>query len=113
MRGRRKMLTRSDDRDDESGLCKSDPLGELTNPSSPMLLRLDLDLSGGMRSIPMGCKLVRSVLQRLSVEDVRAGEIELAFRETVSMVIAHLPTGNCWRLVVELFVDRLCVQVVD
>jgi hypothetical protein len=61
----------------------------------------------------MACKLVRTVLQRLLDDDVRAGEIERAFRERASLVIAQLPTGKGCRLVVELFIDRLSVQVVD
>ena len=107
------MLTKSDDRDDDGRLCETEPLEELTDPRCSMLLRLDLDLSRGTRSIPMACTLVRTVLQRLLDDDVRAGEIERAFRERASLIIAQLPTGSGCRLVVELVIDRLSVQVVD
>ena len=107
------MLPGSDDRDDDGRLRETDPLEEFTDPRCSMLLRLDLDLSRGTRSIPMACTLVRTVLQRLLDDDVRAGEIERAFRERASLVIAQRPTGNDCRLVVELFIDRLSVQVVD
>ena len=107
------MLPGSDDRDDDGRLRETDPLEEFTDPRCSMLLRLDLDLSRGTRSIPMACTLVRTVFQRVLDDDVRAGEIERAFRERASLVIAQLPTGNDCRLVVELVIDRLSVQVVD
>src|SRR5207253_11143353 len=77
-----RMLTRSDDRDNDGRICETDPLEELTNPRCSMLLRLDLDLSRGTRSIPMACKLVRTVYQRVLDDDARADEIERAFRKS-------------------------------
>jgi anti-sigma regulatory factor (Ser/Thr protein kinase) len=76
---------------------------------------MSLDLPDEARSVPLCRGAVRAVLRDLAVEPERAFDIELVVSEATANVIRHAygNPGNRYLVTVEIFADRVRLQVED
>lgn len=76
---------------------------------------MSLDLPDEARSVPLCRGAVRAVLRDLAVEPERAFDIELVLSEATANVIRHAygHPGNRYLVTVEIFADRVRLQVED
>jgi serine/threonine-protein kinase RsbW len=78
-------------------------------------IRMSLDLPDEAQTVPLCRRVLRTVLQELSVEQERADEIELALSEATGNVIRHAynQRGHRYVVEVEVLTDRLRLVVTD
>jgi serine/threonine-protein kinase RsbW len=76
---------------------------------------MSLDLPDEARSVPLCRGAVRAILRDLAVEPERAFDIEIVLSEATANVIRHAycNPGNRYLVTVEIFPDRVRLQVED
>lgn len=79
------------------------------------LLQISLDLPDAAASVPVCRKAIRTILQELAVDSIRAFDIETALGEAAGNVVRHAyqQAGNRYQVTVIIFADRVTLQVRD
>src|SRR5690349_16122347 len=87
----------------------------MVEPQPAMQARISLELPSDPCTVPLCRRVLRSLLDDLSIDPNRRDDIELAISEAAGNVVRHAyhRPGHPYRVTLTLFADRVRLEVTD